>query len=273
MLSRTTVHAFALLSLVAASQAIAEWEKTYEFEGNTRRVLLCEGAKASFGSKPPLIMVFHGYGGNAESIREGFKFEELWLEALVVYVQGLVIPERDDGRIEPGKEGPGWQRRVGQDGDRDLTFVDFLVERLAADCNIDRERVYAAGFSNGARFTWVLLAARPGTFAAFAPVAHYDSAVLEAATVPKPVIFHFGKMEKGYKSGAPMKTIRRMKRLNRSTGEGQEWAEGYTLFESAEGGAPFVLNLHERGHEVPSYAPEHIVRFFKSCRNAQPANE
>ena len=46
MLSRTTVHAFALL-LVAASQAIAEWEKTYEFEGNTRRMLLCEGAKAS----------------------------------------------------------------------------------------------------------------------------------------------------------------------------------------------------------------------------------
>ena len=36
---------------------------------------------------------------------------------------------------------------------------------------MDETRIYATGFSNGAGFTYLLWAARPTVFAAFAPVA------------------------------------------------------------------------------------------------------
>ena len=37
--------------------------------------------------------------------------------------------------------------------------------------NIDDDRIYATGFSNGGMFTYLLWAKRPNVFAAFAPVA------------------------------------------------------------------------------------------------------
>lgn len=257
-----------LCSFFVSTGAFAlEEEKTYFFEGNERSVLLCSGNSSTEGLAP-LVLVFHGYGGNARSTQRRYKIEDLWPEARVVYVQGLVIPQRDDGRIEPGKERAGWQRTPGMDGDRDLKFVDYLIESLADEYNIDRNQVFASGYSNGALFTWVLLTERPHTFAAFAPIAGIDNGVLNAATVPKPVMFHIATNDSAFKFPWAQKTIRRMKKLNRISGEGTKW-EGnravnldYTEFAHEPGGAPFVLEVNSGGHAIPSYAPKNIVKFF-----------
>jgi polyhydroxybutyrate depolymerase len=276
MKSGVPIH-FTLWAISIATSAWAiEEEKSFFFEGHERSALLCSD-KPPAGGGAPLILVFHGYSGNSRSVQKGFRIERLWPEALVAYVQGLVIPERDDGRIKPGRERPGWQRKPGMDDDRDLKFIDYLIEQLAAEYKIDRERVFATGFSNGAVFTWVLLAERPNTFAAFAPIAGIDNGVLVPAQVPKPVIYHMATNDSAFKFAWAQKTIRRMKKLNRVNEEGQRWVRNtslsleYTLFTSDQGGAPFVLELNQRGHMIPPYAPGNIVTFFKSESPTTPS--
>src|SRR4029079_2204781 len=73
--------------------------------------------------------------------------------------------------VDPQGKRPGWQREAGQYGDRDLKLLDAALASLPEQYPVDDPRVYATGFSNGAVFTYLLWAARPGTFAAYAPCA------------------------------------------------------------------------------------------------------
>jgi len=267
---KKTVLFTILIIALSTHAAMADLiEKTYLVGNTTRHVLLHEGRPSADGR--PLVLVFHGYGGTHRSAARAFQIETVWPDAMVAYIQGLVIPsDRKDGRIDPGQERPGWQRKTAQDGGRDLQMVDVLLERLTAEYQVDRRRIYATGFSNGGLFTWVLVGARPDTFAAYAPVGAVDNGNLVDVTKPKPVIYHFGEKDKAFKLAWANKSIRRIKALNRSREPGVTWGPGYTLFEPEDGGAPFVLNLHPRGHEVPEYAPKAIVRFFKSQLLVRP---
>ena len=214
----------------------------------------------------PLLFAFHGYSGTAANYDNAMRLQDAWPEATVVCVQGLVIPERDDGRITPGRERNGWQRRVGMDDDRDLHCVDTLIKVLSEQYKVDSSRMFATGFSNGAVFTWVLMKARPETFAGFAPIAGIDNGTIEDATVPRPVIFHFGKNDKAFKLQWALKSLSRAKKVNKCTTRKQhEWRPGYTWFEPEPGGAPVVWHLHEGGHGAPRYSSKHIVEFFQEC--------
>jgi poly(3-hydroxybutyrate) depolymerase len=212
------------------------------------------------------LFAFHGYSGTAANFDSSMRLQNEWPEATVVYVQGLVIPERDDGRIAPGQERNGWQRRVGMDDDRDLHCVDSLIDVLSEQYKVDRSRIFATGFSNGAVFTWVLMKARPETFAGFAPIAGIDHGTIEDATVPRPVIFHFGKNDTAFKLVWALKSLGRAKKVNKCTTRKQhDWRPGYTWFEHAPGGAPVVWHLHDGGHEAPEYSSKRIVEFFQEC--------
>ncbi len=263
-----SIHLFLWIFVFSFNANAIDEVESFFFEGNERSAIICSGMESPPGPAP-MVFVFHGYSGYSKSVRRAFRIEDHWPEALVVYVQGLVIPQRDDGRVEPGRERTGWQRAPGMDGDRDLKFIDFLVEDLSDRYNIDQDRIYATGFSNGAIFTWVLLAARPHTFAAFAPISGVDNGVLDSATVPKPVIYHFGRNDSAFKFQWAKKSIRRMKDLNRVNDNGDRWlgnrvrSADYTLFGFDVGGAPFVLEINEGGHTIPPYAPKNIASFFK----------
>ena len=65
----------------------------------------------------------------------------------------------------------GWQVERGEYDDRNLKLVDVAMASLRRKYNVDEDRVYATGFSNGAMFTYLLWAERPAQFAAYAPVA------------------------------------------------------------------------------------------------------
>jgi polyhydroxybutyrate depolymerase len=234
-------------------------------DGLERKARIYPGAQAK-ESPSPLLLAFHGYSGTAANYDKATQLQKAWPQATVVYVQGLVIPERNDGRIANGKRRNGWQRRVGMDGDRDLRCVDTLIEVLSEQYEVDRSRIFATGFSNGAVFTWVLMKARPETFAGFAPIAGIDHGTIEDATVPCPVIFHFGKNDKAFKLVWALKSLRRAKKVNKcTTREQHEWRPGYVWFEHEPGGAPVVWHLHDGGHEAPRYSSKHIVEFFQEC--------
>ena len=89
---------------------------------------------------------------------------EFYPEAVVVYPQG----EWGQGRHQ---EGFGWVMPSPEDEGIDIRFFDKLYEELCQNYNIDKDRVYSMGHSNGGAMTFALWATRAEKFAAFAPSA------------------------------------------------------------------------------------------------------
>lgn len=119
-------------------------------------------------SPAPLVMLLHGRGGSAVSQaytsdmnriaeREGF---------IALY------PEGDDYL----RNDPAWNYGMGiqfYGGDirNDERFFDDLIVDLSHDLNIDMDRVYVTGYSNGGFMTQRLACRQHTRFAAFASVA------------------------------------------------------------------------------------------------------
>jgi polyhydroxybutyrate depolymerase len=113
-------------------------------------------------TKPtPLVISMHGAGGwpvqqrdlsewNRVADREGF---------IVVYPSG----KRSSGpRV--------WNVNRGEGMARDVKFISDLIDKLAANYNIDRSRIYANGMSNGGGMTFVLSCTLSDRIAAFGMV-------------------------------------------------------------------------------------------------------
>jgi polyhydroxybutyrate depolymerase len=59
---------------------------------------------------------------------------------------------------------------MGEPRADDLDFLSTLIDSLVAELGIDRKRVFAAGFSNGASMVYRLACERPALVAAVAPI-------------------------------------------------------------------------------------------------------
>ena len=210
------------------------------------------------GNRPsPLVIVFHGLADNAWNFAGIVAFHEAWPEAIVVYPEGLPRADRDGSR--------GWHGFRDNDANRDLAFVDALLETLTDRYQVDPARIYVTGFSNGGHMTFNLLLDRPCRFAAFAPVGALAEYVGEART-PRPVLYLFGREEPREYSDAWQRTVVALARINRATGEKREWAPGLTEFLSGPAGAVTVYGLYGAGHVWPAQGNALLVRFFEAHR-------
>lgn len=179
----------------------------------------------------------------------------------MVYMQGLKTP----GHLtDPKGERTGWQRRAGDQGDRDRKFFDAVWADLQREYDVDKTRVYATGHSNGGNFTYQLWRARPEVFAAFAPSsAVAPRLVRDGKFVPKPAFLVAGREDMLVKFSWQEKMIAALRRLNQcGTGEPWKGDARLTLYLSSAN-APLVIYMHPGGHKVPKDAPELIVKFFQ----------
>src|SRR5436853_627566 len=69
-----------------------------------------------------------------------------------------------------------------------LAPLCFSPASHPATYKVDARRVYAAGFSNGAWFTYVLLTAEPERFAAFVPIDGCLELFIKWGSTPRPVL-------------------------------------------------------------------------------------
>ena len=136
--------------------------ETYVVDGVAREALVFPGVGVAPRTGRPLVLGFHGHGGGMRQAARSFDAQSFWPEATVVYPQGL--PTK--GMTDPEGTKAGWQQRAGENGDRDVRFVDAILQ---AQKGVDPRRVYAMGHSNGGRFTYVLWAERGDRFAAYGP--------------------------------------------------------------------------------------------------------
>jgi hypothetical protein len=111
----------------------------------------------------PVVIAFHGHNGNGSDFAEKTNLHAEWPEATMYFPDGLHTATAGD----PEGEKPGWQKREGEEGDRDIELFDAILEREGFKPG-DKRKVFLAGFSNGASLTVLLWSVRRSSLTAVA---------------------------------------------------------------------------------------------------------
>ena len=223
-----------LVSLTLPVIAFAAPERlTIRIDGVDRQALVYAPTKAA--AAMPTLFVYHGAGDTADNLTI-IGFQDAWPEALVVYMDGL---SRGPG------QGGVFQARDASNENRDLKFFDTALAELHKRFKIDDTRVYATGFSNGARMVYLCWATRPKVFAAFAPVAGMLSTEATFAE-PKPVFHVGGRADRTNAFDEQMKSVDMARAANRATR------------------TPVETYIHDGGHYWPPDTTARIVAFLRT---------
>lgn len=156
-----------------------------EFAGADREARVTVPPAVASGAPLPVVVAYHGGGGNAEGYRR-----YAGLDA-VADREGFVAVYPDGsggigGRLHTWNAGRCCGSAERHDVD-DVGFTWALLADLARDLPLDATRVYATGHSNGAMMSYRLAAESADRLAAIAPVAgamNLEAPFAPAAPVP-----------------------------------------------------------------------------------------
>lgn len=148
----------------------------------------------SIGAEPiPLVIALHGTGDTPQSMESYSGLDRLASENGFL----LVYPSAIRGRWKV-------ENAESADTNRDIRFMDVLVERLSSRFNLDSRRIHAVGMSNGATFAQLWGAHRSEQIAA---IVAYAGTTPTGTPIPKrpfPVMLVVGSKD----SQAPVESIR-----------------------------------------------------------------
>ncbi len=125
----------------------------------------------------PLVLAFHGGGGQSGSQRRLSHFETLGEQRGFI----TVYP---DGVERSWNASPDDTDYAGENNIDDVGFVDALITALVTNYCINPGRVYATGMSNGARLTQRLGCELANKIAAIAPVSGAMPTAIAPTCVP-----------------------------------------------------------------------------------------
>jgi len=137
--------------------------------------------------KMPLVLMLHGAGGDAEKMEQltGFVAIAEREKFMLVYPEGLNY-QWNDGR--------GRNELIS-----DVGFIHKLIDFMISEYNIDSNKVYVGGMSNGGFMTMRLACELPEKIAAVAAVASTVDSAVDAdcqRTKPMPVMLISGDKDK-----------------------------------------------------------------------------
>ena len=108
----------------------------------------------------PLVLDMHGSGGNAAGQAATSRFEALAAS------EGFLV-----ATLQAGAEGNRWNVPITEGRPDDVQYVSDVIDHVAARACTNRQRVYATGFSGGARMSSLLACKLNDRVAAIAPMA------------------------------------------------------------------------------------------------------
>jgi polyhydroxybutyrate depolymerase len=150
-------------------------------------------------SRPtPVVLNFHGGGGNPQSQKTISRMDQASEQYgfIVVYPQGtgakwrLINPH---GYTWNAGSCCGWAMQHGID---DVGYTRDLLNDLERQVNVDSNRVFATGISNGAMMCFRLACELSHRIAAIAPISGTMGVTSCAASRPVPVICFHGTADK-----------------------------------------------------------------------------
>ena len=173
----------------------------------SRQYLIHKPSDIRADRKTPVVVAFHGGGGNPKSMIRLSGLNEKADEAgfIVVYPFGTGAGENKKLTFNAGNVG-GYAMRNNID---DVAFTRRIIADLQTFLNIDQDRIYATGISNGAMMAYRVASELSDIFAAIAPVAGPMGIETTQATDPVSVIHFHGTADKlapfkgGKGKGAP----------------------------------------------------------------------
>jgi polyhydroxybutyrate depolymerase len=169
---------------------------TISVDGHPRTVIVHAPAGYTGSTKVPLVLNMHGSGSTALE-QEGFTGMDGTADAdgfIVAYPQAL-LPEGSgfDWNV-PGVPLVGGKAVPAGAAD-DVAFLTQLVSQLQSRYCIDSTRVYATGFSGGARMASQLACDSSTTFAAVAPVSGLRIPTPCRPARPVPIVAFHGEAD------------------------------------------------------------------------------
>lgn len=143
-----------------------EYSLHYQGRNRTYTIRLPQGRESEAGL--PLVVALHGAPGDAANLeqftaltekagREGF---------IIVYPNGTSAESKTFLNWNSGSCcGYAWQNKVD-----DLGFLRLLAIRLTQEYEVDRERIYALGFSKGGMLAYLLACEAADIYTGFADI-------------------------------------------------------------------------------------------------------
>lgn len=224
-----------------------EPEYTLQHDGRERRYYVHAPRGWDGQQRLPVVLVFHGGGGNAEvTIRQtGMNDVADQNQFLAVYPEGTGRLQR---RLLTWNAGRCCAYAVEHQID-DVGFVIKLLDDLEQQFPIDTERVYATGISNGGMLCYRLACEIPERIAAIGPVAGNLAVDSPPASLPMPIIHFHGMQDRNvpYAGGVGPNAI--LKIDHRSVPDSVAWFREANQF----GETPEVES--QREVEIDRYLP------------------
>lgn len=179
---------------------------------------------------PPVVICFHGGGGQAYYAIDEYAIQKNWPEALVYYAQGLV-----------GRGGYStWDRK-------DVAFFDAMRSDALHRRHADPARIFVMGYSTGANFCGDLWALRGDRIAAFAFI---SGGRFSTTFPPRPVYLSFGEAEP------------EAHRLQKMGAALTKWAPSHET--------KFLYHPRHGGHTYPQELDAELATFLKGCPPISP---
>ncbi|MDX2066662.1 MAG: hypothetical protein SFX74_13065 [Fimbriimonadaceae bacterium] len=244
-----------MISLIAMGllgQRPAAQTRTWTVDGLSRTALVVIPERPQ-----ALVLAFHGHGGNGRQAMRSFAMERHWPEAAVVYPDGL--PTKT-GRDPEGKRS-GWQQNLGENGDRDLAFVDIILKEVCSRYGISAARTFAMGHSNGGRMTYLLWAERSAEFAAFGPSASTNGRLRLTA---KPAFIIAGQTDEVVPFAGQLRSMQAVLGVNGAKEREVPRATDGVRETRFGGLAPTVTYVTAGGHRFAAGSAERMMAFFRS---------
>lgn len=126
---------------------------TIDVGGKKRGYVLVEPTEIDEQRRYPLVLVFHGDGGDAVGFHQAWPFERATgKDAFLAYLDGI---------------NAGWDLETTKNN-REVAFVEAVIAKLESERPLDRTRLFATGYSSGGFLANVLACHRPGLLRAIA---------------------------------------------------------------------------------------------------------
>lgn len=204
---------------------------------------------------PPLLIGLHGHGGNGTQFARSSGAVGAWPEAVMVFPNGLPTP----GMTDPEGKKPGWQQNAGDQGDRDLKWMDQVLGWAEKTYGVDPQRRFVMGHSNGGRFTYLLWAERGDKFAGYGP-SGTPGRLLVPQLRPAPAFFIAGEKDPLISYDAQKRTI---DAIARKVGAGTWTGSGLVKTARSQDGIELGTYLHPGGHEYPKEGAQATLAFLR----------
>ncbi len=163
------------------------YAQTLVYDGINREYVLYIPNSYDGTSAVPLMFNFHGFGGSASDYMQEADMRSL-AEAdtfILVYPQGGCLDGSPHWNACPN----GGDNKSDAD---DFGFVELMINEISSQYNIDMERIYAAGYSNGGMMAYGLANYKSDLIAAVASVSGVMLDCIGPTSHPMPVVHLHG---------------------------------------------------------------------------------